>query len=312
MENLYVGIDVSKDRLDVHVHPTGEAFAVDRNHKGLAELTRRLEALTPKLVAVEATGGFERVVTAALAASGLPVVMVNPAQVRAFAHALGHRAKTDRIDAAVIAAYAEATKPQPRTLPDEATRLLSDLVARRRQIIDMISAETQRESRVSDKSLLKSIKRLKLALERELADVDNRIDDTIHNHPMWEDKFERMVTVPGVGKVTARTLLAELPELGKLDRRQIAALAGLAPWTRQSGQWRGRSMIGGGRKAVRSALFMAAMVAGNQTAYFKPIKAKLLAAGKPPIVAVIAIARKILTILNAIIRDNTKWTPKTT
>jgi len=255
MDAIVIGIDVSKARLDVHVRPGGEAFAVPRSGDGLAHLVERLTPLSPTLIAVEATGGFETVVAAGLASAGLPVVVVNPAQVRAFADALGRRAKTDPIDAAVIAHFAEATKPEVRALPDEATRLLADLVARRRQIVAMIGAERQREMRAPAR-IQRSILRLVKALEKELASLDQDIDDAVRGSPSWRASEDLLTSVPGIGPTIARTLLAELPELGTLDRRQIAALVGLAPWTRQSGQWRGKSFIGGGRASVRAALFM--------------------------------------------------------
>ena len=307
MENIFVGIDVSKDRLDVAVRPSGEKFVVERNPAGLEALAVRLQALSPRVIALEATGGFETVVAAALSAAGLPIVVVNPAQVRAFAKALGQRAKTDPIDAAVIAHFAEATKPEPRPLPDEATRLLADLVARRRQILEMMGAERQREKRMTIPRLRKSIARLIKALEKELTSVDTDINDAVRGSPAWREKEDLLASVPGVGPVIARTLIAELPELGQLGRKQIAALAGLAPFTRQSGQWRGRSFIGGGRTAVRTALFMGAMVAKQHNPRLKAFFDRLVAAGKPKMVALIAVARKLLTILNAILRDNQPW-----
>jgi transposase len=306
MDSIIVGIDVAKDRLDVAVRPSGELFIVERNAGGLQLLAERLKPLAPHLVALEATEGFETVVAAALAAASLPVVIVNPAQVRAFAKAVGQRAKTDPIDAAVIAHFAQATKPEPRPLPDEATRLLADLVARRRQIIDMIVAERQREKRATAR-LKKSIARLVKALEKELTSVDIDVDDAVRGSPAWRDKEDLLSSVPGIGPIIARTLIAELPELGTLDRKQIAALAGLAPVTRQSGQWRGRSFIGGGRTAVRTALFMGAMVARRHNPVLKAFFGRLVAAGKPRMVALIAVARKLLTILNAILRDNCPW-----
>jgi transposase len=307
MGNIIVGIDVSKDRLDVAVRPTGEVFAVERNAAGIDRLSARLKELSPRLVALEATGGFETVVAAALAAARLPVVIVNPAQVRAFAKAIGQRAKTDPIDAGVIAHFAEATKPEPRPLPDEATRSLADLVARRRQIIEMIGAERQREKRVTVPRLKKSITRLLKALEKELATVDTDIDDAVRGSAAWRGKEDLLASVPGVGPTIARTLIAELPELGQLGRKEIAALAGLAPFTRQSGQWRGRSFIGGGRPTVRSAVFMGAMVAKQHNPTLKAFFDRLVTAGKPKMVALIAVARKLLTILNAILRDNRPW-----
>jgi len=302
-----IGIDVSKNRFDVAVRPSGEVFAVERNAAGLELLTARIKALSPHLVALEATGGFETVAAAALAGAGLPVVIVNPAQIRSFARAIGQRAKTDPIDAAVIAHFADATKPDPRPLPDEATRMLADLVARRRQIVEMMTAERQREKRLAIPRLKKSIVRLLKALEKELAALDADISDAVRGSPVWREKEDLLASVPGIGPTIARTLIAELPELGQLDRREIAALAGLAPFTRQSGQWRGRSFIGGGRTAVRAALFMGALVAKQHNPVLKAFFNRLVAAGKPKMVAIIAVARKLLTILNAIIRDNRPW-----
>jgi transposase len=310
MEATVVGIDVAKDRLDVHVRPTGESFVVERTGAGIAELVERLKGLAPRVIAIEATGGFETVVAAGLAAAGLPVVIVNPAQVRAFARALGKRAKTDPIDAAVIAHFAEATKVQPRALPDEMTQLLADLVARRRQIVEMMAAEGQRERRLTDRRLKNSIMRLRKALQKELVEIDGEIDDHMRGSPVWAEKQDLLDSAPGVGPIIARTLIAELPELGLLDRRKIAALVGLAPWTRQSGQWRGKSFIGGGRKSVRSAMFVAAMGAVRSDPDFKQFRDKLVAAGKPKLVALVAVARKLLIILNAMMRDKRRWQPK--
>jgi transposase len=310
MDAIAVGIDVSKDRLDVCVRPSGESFVVDRSGAGIDALARRLHEVRPRIIAIEATGGFETVVAAGLAAADLPIVVVNPRQVRAFAQALGQRAKTDPIDAAVIAHFVEATKAEPRCLPDAMTRLLADLVARRRQIVEMMAAEGQRERRTTDKRLKKSIARLRKAMEKELAELDGELNDRVRGSSVWAEKEDLLASVPGVGPIIARTLIAELPELGTLDRRQIAALVGLAPWTRQSGQWRGKSFIGGGRKSVRSALFLAAMVAAHHNPILKPFRDKLVAAGKPKMLALIAVARKLLTILNAILRDKRPWQPK--
>ena len=211
--------------------------------------------------------------------------------------------KADLIDAAVIAHFAEATKPKLRQMPDEVTRLLADLVARRRQIVEMIAAEAQRTRRMSDKRLTKSVARLRKALEKELSELDVLIGDQIRGSPVWAEKEDLLASVPGVGKTIARTLIADLPELGSLNRRQIAALVGLAPWTRQSGQWRGKSFIGGGRKSVRSSLFVGAMVAARYNPQLKSFRDKLVAAGKPKLIALVAVARKLITILNAILRD---------
>jgi transposase len=306
MDALFVGIDVAKDRLDVHVRPTGQTFAVPRHAAGLEALIARLPAGV-SLLAVEATGGFETIVAATLTAAGLPLVVVNPAQVRAFAQALGKRAKTDPIDAAVIAHFAEATRPDVRPLPDAATQALADLVARRRQIVDMIAAESQRARRITSKRLMQSMERLRKALENELAEIDAEIDDSIRSSPIWRDKEDLLRSVPGIGPTIARTLIAELPELGTLDRRQIAALTGLAPWTRQSGQWKGKSFIGGGRSSVRRILFMGALVAIRHNPDLKAFRDRLVAAGKPKLVAIIAVARKLVTILNAILRTRQPW-----
>jgi transposase len=300
------GIDVSKDRLDVALRPSGEVFVVERSATGLEALIRRLKGAAPQIVALEATGGFEAVVTAALAAARLPVVVVNPAQVRAFATAIGQRAKTDPIDAGVIAHFAEATKPHVRPLPDAATQLLADLVQRRRQIIEMIGAESQRQKR-APASLRASIARLLKALQKELTSVDADIDGMIRSSPVWREKEDLLTSVPGIGPTIARTLVAELSELGRLNRKEIAALAGLAPFTRQSGTWRGKSFIGGGRTRVRSALFMGAMVAKRHNPVLKAFFDKLVAAGKPKMVALIAVARKLLVIANAILRDQKPW-----
>ncbi len=307
MDAFYVGIDVSKDRLDIHVRPGDEAFAVSRDGKGLEQLVERLRELSPVLVAVEATGGFEVIVAAAIAGAGLPLAVVNPAQIRHFAQAVGKRAKTDPVDAGVIAHFAEAVRPVSRALPDEAARLLAELVGRRRQIIDMIVAERQREKRATNVRVRKSLARHIAVLEKELMEIDGDIDTLVRGSPVWRAKEDLLASVPGIGKTIARILLAELPELGALGRREIASLAGLAPYTRQSGKWRGKSMIVGGRTAVRSATFLGALVATRHNQVLKAFYQRLLQAGKPKMVALIAVARKLLTILNAILRDNRPW-----
>jgi transposase len=306
MEAFYVGIDVSKSRLDVHVRPGGESFAVARDGEGLTILVARLREWAPRLVAVEATGGFESTVAAAVGGAGLPLVVVNPAQVRHYAQALGKRAKTDAVDAEVIARFAEATRPEVRPLPDAETQLLADLVARRRQIVVMMAAERQRAPRLP-KRLRKSCERVIAMLEKELAALDSDIDTTVKASPAWQAKEDLLASVPGIGNTTARTLIAELPELGTLDRRKIASLVGIAPFTRQSGQWRGKSFIGGGRKTVRSALFVATMAAVRHNPLIRDFRQRLLAAGKPKMVAMIACMRKLLVILNAIARDQKPW-----
>jgi len=308
MDAVIVGIDVAKDKLDVGVRPSGERFVVSRDEAGIEGLKQRLGELRASVVGLEATGGYEAVVAASLSAAGLSVVVVNPAQVRAFAKALGKRAKTDPIDAAVIAHFLEATKPEVRPLPDDATRHLDDLVSRRSQILTMITAEQQRKKHHPSKRMLASIERLLAALQRELSDLDGQIREAIQASPVWREKDRLLESVPGVGPAIAGRLLAEMPELGSLDRRQVASLAGLAPWTRQSGQWKGKSFIGGGRAGVRSALFMGAMVAVQHNRPLKAFYERLIAAGKEKMVALIAVARKLLTILNAILRDGEPWT----
>jgi len=305
---ITVGVDVSKDRLDVHVHPDGTSFAVENSQAGAEELVGRLQGLKAERIGLEATGGYERLAVAVLAANGLPVLVVNPAQVRHYAQALGQKAKTDPLDAEVIALFLAATRPQVRPLPDPDTVLLADLVTRRSQVMGMLVAERQRHSRAPG-PIKKRIARMIRTMERELAELDADIDTTIRGTPVWRDKQDLLASVPGIGKAISRTLLAMLPELGTLDRRQIAALVGVAPFTQQSGKWRGKSFISGGRPIVRAALFMGALVASRHNPVLKAFRDKLVDAGKPKMVALIATARKLLVILNAIIRDNKPWQP---
>ena len=307
MDAIFVGIDVSKDRLDVHVCPSGEAFAVSRDGKGLQELIDRLRILAPQLIAIEATGGFETIAAAALAGAALPLAIVNPAQVRHFARAIGKRAKTDPIDAAVIARFAEAVKPEIRPLPDAQARLLGELVARRRQIVGMTVAERQREQRTAIARVRKSILRHIKMLEKELAEIDNDVGTLVRGSPAWRDKEDLLVSFPGIGNTLARTLLAEMPELGSLTRREIACLAGVAPFTRQSGRWKGKSMIAGGHAPVRTALYMAALSAITCNPPLKRFYQRLLSVGKPKMLALIAVARKILITLNAMLRERKQW-----
>lgn len=307
--SLVIGIDVSKAQLDVHVRGPEERFCVPRDTEGMAALIARLKVLPVAAVGLEATGGYEALVVAALCEAGLPTVVVNPAQVRAFAHALGKRAKTDPIDAAVIAHFVATTAPPIRPMKDDQTRLLADLMTRRRQIIAMIVSERQRLG-LAPPRVRRSIERLLKALQRELDSLDGDIDTLVKTSPAWRDKENLLASVPGVGSTIARTLIAELPELGTLDRRKIAALVGLAPWTRQSGQWKGKRFIGGGRAVVRTALHMGALVAARHNPVLKAFRDKLVAAGKPKLAAIVAVARKLLVILNAILRDNTPWQPK--
>jgi transposase len=309
MAAVVVGIDVSKDYLEVHCRPAGLAFQVARDPAGLDALVAQLAQLQPALVALEASGGFESVVTARLSVASLPVVVVNPVQVRQFARAIGKRAKTDPIDAAVIAHFAEATNPPVRDVPDEATRLLNSLLSRRRQIVEMAVAERQRLNQAPTAALQKSIQRLLKALQRELHELDREIDDTVKRTPAWREKENLLRSVPGIGPVISRTLIAGMPELGRLDRRQVASLAGVAPFTRQSGKWKGKTFIGGGRGDVRQMLYMGALTATRFNPQLSAFYHRLTAAGKAPNQALIAVARKLLVILNAILRDKKPWLP---
>ena len=304
---MFIGIDVAKDRLDVHVRPGGEAFAVARDGEGVAALVERLKGAGPGLIVLEATGGFEQVVAAGLAGAGLPVVVVNPRQIRDFARALGRLAKTDRIDAEVIALFAERVRPELRPLPDDQARELDELVTRRRQVIEMMVAEGNRARRLTSRRLQKRIARHQAVLQKELTEIERELDDTIRKSPIWRETEDLLKSVPGIGNATARTLIAELPELGSLDRRKIAALVGLAPFNRDSGTLRGRRMIAGGRAPVRAVLYMAALVASRRNPLIRAFYQRLLAAGKPKKLALTACMRKLLTILNAIVRDRTPW-----
>lgn len=305
---ITVGIDVSKDRLDVHVHPQGESFALDNDAAGVEALAERLGKLDGLIgIGVEASGRYERLAVAALAAARLPVVVLNPAQVRHYAHAIGQRAKTDPIDARLIALFIAAVRPEPRPLADAHSAELGALMARRRQLVMMLAAERMRRQQTAPGRARVSIARSIGFFEDELKSLDLETDKTIRGTPVWRDKEDLLASVPGIGKTIARTLLAELPELGRLSPRQIAALAGLAPFTRQSGKWRGRSFIGGGRAIVRTALFMGALSAARYNPALKLFRDRLVANGKPKLVALIATARKLLTILNAILRDAKPW-----
>ena len=307
MERMFVGIDVAKDRLDVHVRPSGEAFSVARDGKGLDELVARLRVLDVALIVLEATGGFETTVAGALCAAGLPLAVVNPRQIRDFARATGRLAKTDALDAAAIARFADAIRPDPRPVPDAQARSLSELIGRRRQIVEMMTAERNRRERLASRRMIKSVDRLLKALRRALSDLEAELDDTIRRTPAWRETDDLLKSVPGIGDVTARTLIAELPELGTLDRRKIAALVGVAPFNRDSGTMRGKRTVWGGRANVRAALYMAALVASRHNPVLRRFYQRLLKAGKPKKVALTAVMRKLLTILNAIVRDQTPW-----
>jgi transposase len=297
---MFVGIDVSKDRLDVHLRPQGKAFAMPRDSEGVEALAERLQELGPELVVLEATGGFETVVAAGLAAVGLPLAVVNPRQIRDFARAAGRLAKTDALDAAVIAHFAEAVRPQARMVPDEAARALGELVARRRQIVEMMVAERNRRRQMTQPKAIRTVERVLTTLQAQLSDIEGEIDDAIRGTPAWRAKEDLLISVPGIGPKIARTLIAELPELGQLDRRRLASLA---PFNRDSGKMRGRRCIAGGRGTVRSALFMAVLVSIRRNMPLAQTYHRLVAAGKPAKVAIVACMRKLL----AILRDQTPW-----
>ena len=258
---VFVGIDVVKDRLDVHLRPSGEALAVGRDAAGLTVLVERLAELAPSLVVLEATGGFEVTVAAALTAAQLPLAVVNPRQIRDFARATGRLAKTDRLDAEAIARFAEAVRPEPRPIPDAAARALGELVARRRQIVEMIGSEGQRRRQLRDPRLVRRLDAHLAWLQKELSEIEADLDHAVRASPAWRAIEDLLASVPGIGKTSARTLIAELPELGALDRRKIASLVGVAPVNRDSGTFRGRRMVLGGRASVRKALYMPTLTA---------------------------------------------------
>ena len=305
----FVGIDVAKDRLDVHLRPSGESFTVTRDGEGLGQLVDRLHRLAPRLVVMEATGGYETIVASAVAAAHLPLAVVNPRQIRDFARATGKLAKTDAIDAAAIAHFAEAIRPPARPIAEPEAQALGELVARRRQVIEMMVAERNRRRRATQRRVVRAIDRHLELLQTELCELDDDIDGAIRGSPAWQADADLLASVPGIGPVTLRTLIAELPELGRLDRRKIAALVGVAPINRDSGTMRGRRSIAGGRPAVRTALFMAALVASRKNPIIAPYYAKLRAAGKTAKQALTACIRKLVVILNAILRDRKPWQP---
>lgn len=303
---IFVGIDVSKAGLDVAVRPVGNREFVANDAAGIEILLQRLRELQPALIVLEATGGVERAVTRALASAEFPVVVINPRQVRDFAKATGQLAKTDTIDAAVLARFGEAVRPALRPLPDEVTWELRAVVTRRRQITEMIVAETNRLSGAS-KGVRKRINAHLRWLEAELKRADKDLDQSIRQSPIWRENEDLLRSVPGMGPVISRTLLAELPELGRLNRKQIAALVGVAPLNRDSGTLRGRRSIWGGRATVRAALYMGALVASRRNAIIQTFYRRLRNAGKAPKVALVACMRKLLTILNAMIKHKTHW-----
>jgi len=303
----YVGIDISKATLDVAVLPTGEHFVVSNDEAGIEELLGKLAEVSDALVILEASGGFERPVAAALAASGVALFVVNPRQARDFAKATGQLAKTDRLDAFVLAHFAQAIRPAPRAIPDAEAREFQEILARRRQIIQMMTAEKNRLGASTSKAVCGRIEAHIRWLEKELSRTDRDLDETIENSPTLKENEALLRSVPGVGPVLCRTLLAELPELGSLSPRELSALVGVAPLNRDSGTLRGRRTAWGGRARVREALYMGALIASRFNPAIKEFYERLVEAGKPKKVALVACMRKPLIILNALMRERTPW-----
>jgi transposase len=303
----FVGIDVSKDRLDVHVCPSGQAFTAVRDGRGLEQFVNDLRRFAPALIVLEATGGFEITVAAALASAGLPLAVVNPRQIRDFARATGRLAKTDALDAQVIALFAERVRPEPRRLADADSQSLAELIARRRQIVEMLGMEANRLHQARNPRVQRMLKTTLKTLKAQLDELDRDIDDTIKRSPVWRAADDLLTSVPGVGDVTAHTLIADLPELGQLDRRRVAALVGVAPVNRDSGQMRGKRTIAGGRADVRNALYMATLSAIRWNPIISKHYRSLVERGRPKKVALVACMRRLLGILNAIVRTKTPW-----
>ncbi len=306
--SLFVGIDVSKDRLDVAVRPTGEAWQAPYNSQGVSDLVHRLGELAPQLVVLEATGGMEMTLVGELVASQLDVAVVNPRQVRDFARAAGKLAKTDSLDAHALAHFAQAMRPASRPLPDAQSKELMALVARRRQLVDMITAEKNR-LRTAPRRIRPKVQEHILWLEENLEELDRDLGEFIRSSPMWKDKDQLLRSAPGVGPVLSMTLLSDLPELGALNRGEIAALVGVAPFNRDSGALRGKRQVWGGRGKVRAALYMATLVATRFNPALQSFYQHLCEAGKPKKVALTACMRKLLTILNAMVKHNRHWDP---
>lgn len=307
--DCFIGIDVSKATLDLAALPDGESWTVTNDDQGLAELAPRLVALTPVLVVMEATGGFELLAAITLAKAGLPIAVVNPRQVRDFAKAMGQLAKTDALDAGMLADFAQRVRPTPRPLPDEAAQLLDSLLTRRRQIVDMRTAEKNRLG-FARGPVKRDISQHLRWLEKRLRDVDGDLQDAVEASPLYQAKADLLRSVPGVGQVTTLTLLATLPELGQLSRHQIAALVGVAPMNRDSGTMRGKRLVWGGRAPVRAVLYMAALVGLKHNPVLRVFSARLRAAGKPFKVAATACMRKLLTILNAMLHHHQRGDPQ--
>lgn len=303
---MFVGIDIAKKQLDIAVHPSGECFTEPHDAPGIDRLVNRVKILAPSLIVLEATGGLELGLTAALAGAALPVVVVNPRQVRDFARATGKLAKTDVLDAHVLARFGQAVRPPIRPLKAPQTQALQALVARRHQLIDMLMAERNR-LRQAPTPVRKDIKRHISWLEKRLQDVDGNLNAIIKASPVWQEQDRLLQSVPSVGPVLSVTLLSCLPELGRLNRKQIAALVGVAPLNRDSGQYRGRRSIWGGRANVRAVLYMSALTGIRCNPVIKAFYQRLCATGKPKKVALTACMRKLLSILNAIMKNQTPW-----
>lgn len=302
----FIGIDVAKTQLDVAVRPTDQQWQVTYTEKGIQELVEQITELHPTLVLLEASGGLELPMVAALAVANLPVVVVNPRQVRDFARATGKLAKTDALDAQVLAHFAEAIRPPPRSLPDTETQSLTALVARRNQVMSMLVAEKNR-LRTSRPPVSQRIQLHIDWLEQELDEIDRDLKEMLHNSPVWREKENLLRTVPGVGPQLAISILAYLPELGTLNRKRVAALVGVAPFNRDSGALRGKRAVWGGRSRIRAALYMAALVASRHNPVISAFYQRLLAAGKAKKVALTACMRKLLVILNAMLKHHSSW-----
>lgn len=304
---IYVGIDVAKERLDVHILPSNQCVTFGRHGAGLAELVGLLTAQAPTLIVLEATGGFEVTVAAALAGAGLPLAVINPRQIRDFARATGRLAKTDALDAQAIALFAERIRPEARAVAPPEAQALAELVGRRRQLVEMIGMESNRRRQARAPKVQRTVQAVLLALETQLAELDSDINDMVRSSPVWRATDALLTSVPGVGPVTSRTLIAELSELGELDRRRVAALVGVAPINRDSGQMRGHRAIAGGRTTVRNALYMATLSAARYNPVIKAHYQQLVARGRPKKVALIACMRRLLGILNAILKTQKAW-----
>jgi transposase len=306
MTDVYVGIDVSKARLDVAIRPSGEVWKCTNDEAGFARLVEKLKPLAPRLVVMEATGGYQAPAAAALTVAGIAVAVVNPRQVRDFGRASGQLAKTDALDAEVIALFAETLKPQPRPLPDRDAEVLQALVVRRRQLVDMITAESNRLGTAAG-LVRRDLEEHIAWLRRRLKDMDDDLYDGLKKSPLWRVKEQILKSAPGIGRVTICTLVAQLPELGTLNGRQIAALVGVAPLNRDSGTLRGKRVIWGGRAAVRKVLYMATLASVRRSPSMMACYARLRRSGKPTKVALVACMRKLIVRLNAMLRTGTPW-----